>query len=185
MGIFNDHSRCRDVEAALRGRISDLEEREERLLQRIEEIEDKHRGAQQEWVERYTALLNPAAARTMAVNHRIRQGTTIAPSPTSPVTDDPGSDPGPGPETARGTSADALSKPFVYPDRNRRVRPMPVLTPDQAGFRVGRRIPVRHESSMTAAPATPQGVMDEIAENQSVPTSADVDAAADPAVNDE
>ena len=128
MALLQFHARCRDAEAALRGRISDLEEREDRLLERIAELQTQMQDQNKEWIERYTTLLNPAAARMMAINQRIGVGPAPTPQP----------DPAPVqvPDFPT-TSADAMPQ-ISYADRGKPVRPMPVLSPSAAGFRPAR-----------------------------------------------
>lgn len=145
MGLL-DHGRCRDTEAALRGRISDLEDREERLLEMIQELQKEGRDREREWVERYTTLLNPAASRLGAINHRTMHEPAPAPVAAPPIPD------------ALDLNPDLLPADIApaknYPDRSKPTRPMPILTPADAGFRPGRaQGPVRIPVQTIPAPA--------------------------------
>lgn len=131
------HDRCRDTEAALRGRIHDLEDREERLLEMIQELQKEGRDREREWCERYTALLNPAASRTMAINHRMTHEPVQGIAPPTSVTEPADLD------AVLPISPDVAPK-ISYVDRDKPVRPMPILTPRDAGFRPSRvRVPVQ------------------------------------------
>lgn len=142
MPLIDFHSRCRDTEAALRGRVSDLEEVVATLYQRLEAQHEAAVVRERELMDRYTALLNPAAATLQARNRRIEAAVavaTTAPSPHHTADDTPDRPDDPPPP------------PVVYRDRDTPVRRMPVFTPHAAGYRPV-RVPVQVMRSAEAAP---------------------------------
>lgn len=130
MALIDLHGRCRDTEAALRGRISDLEDR-------LEELQDKlfeqHAAASERYLElqdRYTNLLNPAAARMQAVNQRITNPVPVSVPEPAPV---------PEPDAPRPESE---IPPKIEYKNTRPTMAMPKLTPYDVGLR-SRRVPVQ------------------------------------------
>ncbi len=127
MPLIDFHSRCRDTEAALRGRISDLEDRESQHLDRISELMSQILDLDKSWAERYTSLLNPAAARMQAQNQRIVNPMPYVVPPTTT--------PAPEPELDRTPDSEDAAAHFIpppkpdYSSRTSRVRPMPIMTP--------------------------------------------------------
>lgn len=132
--MWDWHSRCRSSEAALRGRVSDLEDQVADLLNKLFAQHEAAAERERELIDRYTNLLNPAAARMQAMNTRI-----VNTPPAAPVASTPVPEPEPEPDAPRPESE--IPPQIVYTN-TRPTMSMPKLTPYDAGLRP-RRVPVQ------------------------------------------
>lgn len=139
MALIDLHGRCRDTEAALRGRISDLEDRLEELQDKLFAQHEAAAERERDLIDRYTNLLNPAAARMQAMNQRIVNAVPV-PAPT------PEPEPAPVPDAPQ---AESEIPPKIEYTNTRPTMAMPKLTPYDAGLRA-RRVPVQTLNNVSA-----------------------------------